>query len=541
MELTVTGITHDCSEDVEDRDDGCRLYIVNHDVHAAHGTDLWLRFVSAMLQWLSTCTQTSWSFAIICPQNPGDREETESIVRLGFQPAYVDHAGGDDGSDSEPFSEFWYLIPERLAGTTQHNVAAAFLMGLHPRLGSTSPVATLDENIASIILNFLFRVPSQMEAKRLLESLLAPPPSVSERDRPLVGLIQYVASQCWQIDGYRSTHPILYDGMMTAILHHFLYQFHQLVAAGANPHAAQVLHAAVTSDLPPIFLKHLVVNGVSVNARDSAGCSPLHLVAKNLPYRSSLVHELLALGADPCLRDARGKTALEYADGWCAIDSDVSEADLGFEPDGARYETILVLAQAVAVEDKLSVFAQGAHPRLGAECPFRLMDSAVMGLVIDSIRMHLNKSIDPHVDLIDGWLSPRMYVKLQIFAQFTLTRCRMLLYGAEWGDVDTEHGDCLDISDSFGILSGCSICAVDCDLFDNSHRCDDESNRLERGSTSLLQVTERLEGAGAWWWHFVPTRFPQHVGHDGPDVCEAVPEKFVLGWMQVLCASTLSL
>ena len=264
--MELTGIAHDCSEDVEDRDVGflqaflvdtnamrpqcvqaqawleldCpemqelldvnggvredvegltenlrrkasagrRLYIVNHDVHAAHGTDLWLRFVSAMLQWLSTCTQTSWSFAIICPQNPGDREETESIVRLGFQPAYVDHAGGDDGSDSEPFSEFWYLIPERLAGTTQHNVAAAFLMGLHPRLGSTSPVATLDENIASIILNFLFRVPSQMEAKRLLESLLAPPPSVSERDRPLVGLIQYVASQCWQKDVYRSTHPI---------------------------------------------------------------------------------------------------------------------------------------------------------------------------------------------------------------------------------------------------------------------------------------------------------------------------------------------
>ena len=100
-----------------------------------------------------------------------------------------------------------------------------------------------------------------------------------------------------------------------------------------------MLHAAVTSDLPPIFLKHLGVAGVSVNARDAAGCSPLHL-AKNLPYRSSLVQELLALGADPCLRDARGKTALEYADGWCAIDTNVSEADLGFESDGARYEML---------------------------------------------------------------------------------------------------------------------------------------------------------------------------------------------------------
>jgi len=83
-------------------------------------------------------------------------------------------------------------------------------------------------------------------------------------------------------------------------------------------------HAECVSDSTPAMVaareggvetvRWLLTRGADVNARDSAGATPLHAAAR--PWwseKAELVSALLASGADPGARDAKGRTAHDVA------------------------------------------------------------------------------------------------------------------------------------------------------------------------------------------------------------------------------------
>lgn len=71
------------------------------------------------------------------------------------------------------------------------------------------------------------------------------------------------------------------------------------------------LHVAAAYYACETLCGHLLNAGADINARTNNGATPLMLAAQNAKLR--LVKFLIARGADPSLKDNKGKTAYDYA------------------------------------------------------------------------------------------------------------------------------------------------------------------------------------------------------------------------------------
>jgi ankyrin repeat protein len=124
------------------------------------------------------------------------------------------------------------------------------------------------------------------------------------------------------------SHETLEDALIHEVWRHDLSAIHRLLKSGANPNLpgrawSSAIACAGENDDTGDIVRALVAGGADINIQSEQGLTPLHYavdiaidgtIQQGLETIDwSVVGVFLDLGADPNIRDARGKTVYDTA------------------------------------------------------------------------------------------------------------------------------------------------------------------------------------------------------------------------------------